>query len=46
MLAIGQMVCLRPVGILNSFKFNLNYLFQAFYSAPTSINAINDAEDK
>ena len=27
----GQLVCLRPVGILNPVKFNLKYLvFQAF----------------
>ena len=26
----SQLVCLRPVGILNPVKFNLNYLFQAF----------------
>ena len=26
----SQQVCLRPVGILNPVKFDLNYLFQAF----------------
>ena len=26
----SQLVCLRPVGILNPVKFSLNYLFQAF----------------
>ena len=26
----GQLVCLRPVGILNNAKFNLDYLFQLF----------------
>ena len=26
----GQLVCLRPVGILNPVKFNLHYLLQAF----------------
>jgi len=36
----GQLVCLRPVGILNPVKFNWNYLvFQAF-AWPTSSRAI------
>ena len=26
----SQLVCLRPVGILNNVMFNLNYLFQLF----------------
>ena len=26
----GQLVCLRPVGILNNVMFSLNYLFQLF----------------
>ena len=26
----SQLVCLRPVGILNNVIFNLNYLFQLF----------------
>ena len=26
----SQLVCLRPVGILNPFKFNFDYLFQVF----------------
>ena len=30
MLVNGQPIFLRPVGILNLVKFNLNYLFQAF----------------
>jgi len=29
-LANSQQVCLRPVGILNAVKFDLNYLLQAF----------------
>ena len=28
----SQLACLRPVGILNPVKFNLNYLFQIFLS--------------
>ena len=30
MLVNSQLVCLRPVGILNLVTFNLNYLFEAF----------------
>ena len=30
MLVNSQLVCLRPVEILNLVKFNLNYLFEAF----------------
>ena len=45
MLVNSQLVCLRPVGILNPVKFNLNNLFQAFARA-TSISAINTAEGK
>ena len=30
MLVNSQLIFLRPVGILNLVKFNLNYLFQAF----------------
>ena len=26
----SQLVCLRPVGILNNVMFNLNHLFQLF----------------
>ena len=26
----SQLVCLRPVGILNNVMFNLNYLFKLF----------------
>ena len=26
----SQLVCLRPVGILNNVMFNLDYLFQIF----------------
>ena len=41
----SQLVCLRPVGILNPVKFNLNYLFLTV-ALPTSISAINTAEGK
>ena len=40
-----QLVCLRPVGILNPVKFNLNFFVKTF-SRPTSISAINTAEGK
>ena len=30
MLVNSQLVCLRPVGILNNVMFSLNYLFQLF----------------
>ena len=30
MLVNSQLVCLRPVGILNRVKFDLNHLFQTF----------------
>ena len=45
MLVNGQLVCLRPVGILNPVKFDLDYLLLAF-AGPTSISAINTAEGK
>jgi len=41
----SQLVCLRPVGILNKVMFNLNHLFQMF-ARVTSSCAINIAEDK
>ena len=30
----SQLVCLRPVGILNPAMFDLNYLFQMICTAP------------
>ena len=41
----SQLVCLRPVGILNNVKFNLKYLFQCLLG-PTSMSAINTADGK
>ena len=38
----NQLVCLRPVGILNNVMFNLNHLFQLFFVfllGPTSLCA-------
>ena len=41
----SQLVCLLPVGILNSVMFSLNYLFQLFAWLPSTC-AINTAEGK
>ena len=41
----SQLVCLRPVGILNPIMFNLSCLSQAS-AWPTSISAINTAKGK
>ena len=30
----NQLVCFRPVGIVNNVKFNLDYLFQLFAGPP------------
>ena len=41
----SQLVCLRPVGILNNVIFNLSCLFKCLLG-PTSICAIYTAEGK
>ena len=41
----SQLVCIRPVGILNPIMFSLIIYFRHLFF-PTSISAINNAEGK
>ena len=42
----SQLVCFRPVGILNNVMFNLNYTCLSCLLGPTIVCAINTAEGK